>query len=227
MKAFVTITLLLALTGLPATVLAQDADGHSRSVDEVVTDILAEQRVAKTDDINCNQVTDDRFDELGDAVMEMMIGDSRQHEAMDNMMGGEGSESLRAMHIGMGQRYLGCASDDSGSFGMGQMGMMGGMMSMMGGAMNMTPLRQGFAGRSGLGMGMFSPWGMSGMGGGVGMLAFWIVVIVGIGFFVAWLSRQQNAGVKSKGALDILKERYAKGEINKEEFEDKKKGLST
>ena len=75
-------------------------------------------------------------------------------------------------------------------------------------------------------MDWFSHWGVTGMGG-VGMLLFWIVVIVTIGLFVAWLSRQQNVGVKSKSALDILRERYAKGEINKQEFEDKKKDLST
>ncbi len=73
----------------------------------------------------------------------------------------------------------------------------------------------------------YGPWGMMSGGYGIGMLLFWVIVIVGIGLFVAWLSRQQNVGIKSKSALDILKERYAKGEINKEEFETKRKDLTS
>ena len=64
------------------------------------------------------------------------------------------------------------------------------------------------------------------MGGswGIGMLLFWLIVIVGIVLFVKWVSGQSSSQ-KGTSALDILKERYAKGEINKEEFEAKKKDL--
>jgi putative membrane protein len=73
------------------------------------------------------------------------------------------------------------------------------------------------------------------MGYGVGWvmgiinIIFWVVVIVGVIYLIKWLSASSKRGdreTKSENtALDILRERYAKGEINKEEFEEKKKVL--
>ena len=67
---------------------------------------------------------------------------------------------------------------------------------------------------------------MMGFGGGIMMLVVWIAVII----FIVWIVKEingKNKNSKSNGnALDILKERYAKGEINKQEFEEKKKDLS-
>jgi putative membrane protein len=51
---------------------------------------------------------------------------------------------------------------------------------------------------------------------------FWIIVAIAI-VIIVLLIRQKHT--KSKSALDILKDRYAKGEISKEEFERKKKDL--
>lgn len=77
--------------------------------------------------------------------------------------------------------------------------------------------------------------GMMGWGYGMGwfgtviMVAFWVAVIVGIIFLIRWLVISTGTGghaVKSEDSpLEILKRRYARGEINKQEFEEKKKDL--
>ena len=72
--------------------------------------------------------------------------------------------------------------------------------------------------------------GWLGMGiGMIGMLLFWGLIILGIAVLVKWLAGAQAAGgaPPAKSALDIVKERYARGEIDKEEFEQKKRDLSS
>ncbi len=56
---------------------------------------------------------------------------------------------------------------------------------------------------------------------------FWIAIIVGIIFLVKWIVQQSRPGEKKReeNPLEILKKRYARGEIDKEEFEQKKKDL--
>ncbi len=56
------------------------------------------------------------------------------------------------------------------------------------------------------------------------MLVFWGVVIVVIVLGIRWLMSQARAPQPDK-ALDILRQRYARGEINKDEFEAKKRDL--
>ena len=75
-------------------------------------------------------------------------------------------------------------------------------------------------------------WG-GGMGwfGMIFMTVFWVLVIVGLVFLIRWLiqtTKSEKSVVRGgSSALDILKERYAKGEIDKEEFETKKSDLQS
>jgi putative membrane protein len=70
-------------------------------------------------------------------------------------------------------------------------------------------------------------WEGHGLMGGGFMWLFWIALIV----FVVWgISAATGSGTGKgtgvdKSALEILKERYARGEIDKQEFEDKKRDL--
>ena len=85
----------------------------------------------------------------------------------------------------------------------------------------------------GPGQGMMGP-GMMGWGYGIGwfwpifMAAFWVAVIVGIIFLIRWVAmatRAREHGKLEESALDILKKRYARGEITKDEFEKMKKDI--
>jgi len=176
--------------------------------------------------LECKNLTNENFGTLGEYFMGQMTGDS--HEAMNNMMirmiGEQGEEQ---MHVVMGKRLSGC--NTSAQLPQNGVGFTP-MMNMMTGS-------------------LFSPWSFGGMMGGgnfmmgtnfgntmgglngfgilgwLPMLFFWLLLILGIVALVRYLGNTMSADSRKKLPLDILKERYAKGEIDKKEFEEKKKDL--
>ena len=67
-------------------------------------------------------------------------------------------------------------------------------------------------------------WGVWGIGMMLMMLVFWGVVVAGIIVAIRWVTGQTRP-LRSDRALDIVRERYARGEIGKDEFEAKKRDL--
>ncbi len=59
------------------------------------------------------------------------------------------------------------------------------------------------------------------------MWIFWVILITGLIFLSKWIFQQKQGGeIKiEENSLKILERRYVKGEIDRNEFEQKKKGL--
>lgn len=58
------------------------------------------------------------------------------------------------------------------------------------------------------------------------MALFWIVIVVLAVWLVIHLTRRTAGSSSQQNALDILNQRYARGEISKEEYERMKKDIS-
>lgn len=76
----------------------------------------------------------------------------------------------------------------------------------------------------GMGMGGFTP--MGGIGMSLLMLSFWGLIIVLVVWGVRALAGGSSAGTNARAALELLRERYARGEIDDREFEEKRRALS-
>ncbi len=84
----------------------------------------------------------------------------------------------------------------------------------------------------GPGWGMMGGWGgYGGFGFGLLHFVFWIAILVAVVAFVIWLVRSVAAPTmhlaqpRRSPGLEALDERYAKGEINRDEYLQKRKDI--
>lgn len=77
---------------------------------------------------------------------------------------------------------------------------------------------------------MMYGWGPGYYSGGwmIVMMLFWVLVIVGIVYLIVHLARRPyERGEREETPIEILKRRYAKGELDADEFARRKKDLES
>jgi len=136
----------------------------------------------------CSQLSESQTELIGDYYMEQMHPGTA-HTAMEQMMGGEGSESLRLMHIAIAKRVYCNDYNSSANYGMMGFGMMG---NRNGGMMNMA-----WSGMMGSGT-------MGGYSYGLGYLSFvnllYILLLVGLVVLVyLWIVKTWRGLKSGKG----------------------------
>ena len=154
---------------------------------------------------DCKSLSNSQLEIMGEYYMEQMHpGES--HELMHQMMGlKEGSEDEEQFHINMAKAIY-CGEENA--FGSGGM-MGGGMMNMMMGGGNMMGNNP-----FGYGYGYWSFWNI-----------VWSLLRIGLIVLVIWLIYKFIIKKETETPINILQKRFAKGEINKKQFEEMKKEL--
>ncbi len=70
----------------------------------------------------------------------------------------------------------------------------------------------------------YEGYGMMGFGWIFGLI-IWVLLIVGVVLAIKWVIGSPERGGRSLTALDILKQRYASGEISEEQYHRMKKEI--
>ncbi len=217
--------LAVAVLGIAALlILAPAASASVAQEEQAGARVLNELEAGK---VRCSQLTGSDFDHMGEYVMGRMAGSPGAHEAMNNMMSAMLGAGEQQMHEAMGRRFGGCGG---GKLPVGFGRMMGAVnaMGMMGGGMMGGPGGGGWSGPGGM---MGRGWGGGMMGGSwfgerndsdgpsagavIGMLVA-LILIAALAF--AWFAWRRRPGGAPGGPAEILKRRYASGELSTEEY---------
>lgn len=195
---------------LSAVSVANAEEMELKSVDTILSEIQQEQNVNSTDQINPDEVSQAKLEELGDSAMEAMIGNTDTHEQMDVRLGGEGSASLAAFHTRLGYNYL--VGYPNGMMSLMTSGMMGANGSGANYDWNGMMGNNNFRGNNGM-------MGYIGWGGILIGLVVLLLLLATVLFFVIRAIGRKPSGSSNKSPLDVLKMRFASGEITQEEYE--------
>lgn len=193
-----------------ATVLAAGSAEEQRGADLLTA--------VEREEADCAELDSADFDAIGEFAMGRMLGGSQAHAAMDEvttrMMGASG---LDRMHEAMGQRFAGCgASGPAAGYG----GMMA-TAQMMGG-LGGPPGTYGAAGSdaypgSGGVMGFDRNLDDGDDWPGAWMAIVMLVLVLGLGVGVFAIARPR--GQAGPTAVDVLAQRFARGDITTEDYE--------
>jgi putative membrane protein len=208
------IALLCVVPFLP-TQIARAESSVTPSLESILIEMRTSQGLSDDEMLNCDEATNEQLEELGEALMGIAYPNPDEHALMDRMMGGDGSPSLALTHRMMGARYLGCYSGDVRGPAIPGMGMMGGMTGYGGGWQGGPMMGWGMNSAMGHGHWGFMPWGW-------GSLVVWAAIIAAVVLIIYFVSRgpRESSSEGRKDALEILRHRYASGEITKEQFEE-------
>ena len=202
-KNFLSLKLIIVVMILIPGLVYASSDGHDDFSDAFE---IIENNVA------CEDLSDDEFEHLGDYYMEQMHP-GEAHVRMDQMMGGEDSESLRNMHISMGKKFYCNNDEDYSGGGMMESGMMNNKMmsnGMMSGGM------MGSIGSFGSGM-------MNAGFGNIGLTSSMFSFLIFIGLVLMIFFIYKFTLEKVKDPNNILKRRLTQGSITRQEYTDLKK----
>ena len=181
-------------------------DGTIKSVETILKEIQQEQNVQSTFKIDPAKVSMEKLEELGDSVMDLMIGNSELHYQMDLKLGGSGSASLNSFHARLGFNFL--------------KGYPNGMLTLMIAGMNgnngsANKPQDLFATDVQVQNGIMGTLGF----GGLFLVALILMLLMIILFLIMKTTITKPIIRSLESPIDVLKRRYANGEISKEEFE--------
>ncbi len=211
-----TLGAILALLGLNATPGLASAS-EERQGAQLLQSVQAGKQ-------KCQQLSRDQFELIGEYVMGRMVGSTARHEAMNQQITAtSGASGEVQAHVFMGQRFAGCATRAAPPAFGSMMGMMGNYSGVNGG---MTGNGRDVGNGSGSNM-----MGGSGSraGGGDGwsstdtvLVILLAVLAAALAALAAWRPWRRSS---PKTPLDVLSDRYARGDIDTADYEQRRHAL--
>ena len=167
----------------------------------------------------CADLSNADLERIGEYVMGRMAGSTAAHEQMNELMRSMmGARSEEQMHVFMGRRFTGCG----GSAVPGRFGGMMGVMGMMGGGIRTAANGSGFGAMMGSGAADDSSDGWS--GAAIAMTVLMAVLLaLAAAALLTW--RPWRASPRQPPALEALDARYARGELDAEDYERRRQAL--